>query len=144
MPNIAEIFLLGNWETGPIIRHFEVPAFGGFQLAYDIAELSNCFQIGTECDVFHDEAELLEKIQYYLSHPEQRREIAAAGQQRVLAEHLYSHRMVNLVELLEQARVLPRRITTEVPKATVPRIRVEGVTDQPVNVVIPEPLQPTP
>ena len=97
----------GNWETALIIRHFEVPAYGGFMLTYGTAELPNCFEVGKECDVFHNEAELLEKIDYYLNHPDERREMALAGQRRVYAEHLYSHRIATLVELLQKANILP-------------------------------------
>lgn len=127
----------GNWETGLIIRHFEVPAYGGFQLAFNTSELSSCFEIGKECDVFHDEAELLDKIQYYLSHPQERREISAAGQRRVLSEHLYSHRVKQLVELLRKAGVLPKRVVADAPSSTLARIHVEGVTDEPLAMNLP-------
>ena len=127
----------GNWETGLIIRHFEVPAHGGFQLTYQTAELEACFEIGKECDVFHDEAELLEKIHYYINHPNERREIAAAGQRRVLSEHLYSHRITKLVELLHQAGVLPKKCVTETPPKSAPQIHVQGVTDAPVPIDAP-------
>ncbi len=120
-----------------IIRHFEVSAYGGFQLAYYTSELSSCFEIGKECDVFHDEAELLDKIQYYLSHPQERREIAAAGQQRVHSEHLYSHRIKQLVELLHKAGVLPKKVVGEAPLSAVPRIHVKGVSDEPLAVNLP-------
>lgn len=99
----------GNIETGLIIRHFEITAYGGFMLTYETPELKNCFEIGAECDVFHNEAELLEKINYYLAHPKERQEIAAAGQRRTLSEHLYSHRITTLVELLTKAGQLPQR-----------------------------------
>lgn len=93
----------GNLETGLNVRHFEITAYGGFMLTYETPELSSCFEIGRECDVFHDEAELLEKIGYYLEHSSQRREIAAAGQRRTLSEHLYSHRILKVVERLRNA-----------------------------------------
>jgi hypothetical protein len=127
----------GNWETGLIIRHFEVPAYGGFQLVYHTAELSSCFEIGKECDVFHDEAELLDKIHYYLNHSRERREIAAAGQRRVLSEHLYSHRITKLVDLLRQAGILPKKGALNASPVPTPKIHVQGVTDEPVEVSVP-------
>jgi len=99
----------GNIESGLILRPFEVTAAGGLLLTYPTAELGNCFAIGEECDVFHNEEELLQKIGFYLAHPQKRRDIAAAGQRRTLSQHLYSHRIGSLVELLEKANVLPRR-----------------------------------
>lgn len=101
--------LKGNWETGLVRRHFEVPAYGGFMLSYETEELATCFEIGKECDVFKNEVQLLDKIEYYMANPKKRRDIAAAGQQRVLKEHLYSHRITTLVELLEKANVLPKK-----------------------------------
>ena len=98
----------GNLESGLNIRHFEITAYGGFMLTYWTAELEGCFAVGHECDVFRNEAELLEKIAYYLEHADERRGIALAGQRRTLREHLYSHRVVRLVELLRQSGVLPR------------------------------------
>jgi len=99
----------GNLETGLNIRHFEITSHGGFMLTYFTAELGSCFEVGRECDVFHNEAELLEKIGYYLEHAEERKAIAAAGQRRTLGEHLYSHRIMKLVELLTTAGVLPKK-----------------------------------
>lgn len=103
----------GNFETGLILRHFEITGFGGFMLTYDRAELRNCFDVGTECDVFHNEQEVLEKIAHYLNHPKERREMAAAGQRRTLSEHLYSHRLQTLVSLLRKAGMLPALETPE-------------------------------
>ncbi len=98
----------GNLETGLNIRHFEITAYGGFMLTYWTPELAGCFEMGKECDVFHNEAELLEKIAYYLEHADERRDIALAGQKRTLSEHLYSHRVLRLVEMLRESDILPR------------------------------------
>ena len=97
----------GCLETGLNNRHFEITAYGGFMLTYLTEELADCFEIGKECDIFRDEHELLKKIDYYLNHDGERREIAAAGQRRTLSQHLYSHRLTTLVELLRNAGVLP-------------------------------------
>ncbi len=91
----------GNAETGLNQRHFEVTAAGGFLLTYAQAELEKHFEVGRECVVFHDERDLLDKIRYYLAHPQKRIEIALAGQRRALAEHLYSHRIQRLVAALK-------------------------------------------
>lgn len=99
----------GNLESGLNVRHFEITSHGGFMLTYDTPELSSCFEIGEECEIFRDESELLEKIQYYIEHPQRRLEIARAGQQRTLRDHLYSHRINSLVHILEQHRALPVR-----------------------------------
>ncbi len=93
----------GNMESGLILRHFEITACGGFMLTFPTPELSQFFEIGKECEVFTDEKDLLDKIAYYLDHPKQRYEIAAAGQRRTLSENLYSHRIAHVVKVLRSA-----------------------------------------
>lgn len=98
--------LKGNVESSVILRHFEITAHGGFMMTYPTPELPQFFEIGKECVVFYDEADLLEKISYYLSHSEERYEIAAAGQRRTLAEHRLSHRIIKLVEAMRESNAL--------------------------------------
>lgn len=90
----------GNAETGLNMRHFEITAAGGFMLCYDQPELGELFEIGKECVVFHNEHDLLEKVRYYLSHPEERVAIAQTGQKRTLSQHLYSHRLEALLKII--------------------------------------------
>jgi len=117
----------GNIETGLIVRHFEVTAYGGFLLTYPTPELSDFFEIGEECDIFRSEEELLQKISFYLHHPERRREIALAGQRRTLGEHLYSHRITKLVETLRAGGTLRGHTGPSESGTTLPKIVVDGV-----------------
>lgn len=98
----------GNIETGLILRHFEITAVGGFMLTYPTAELPSFFEVGKECEVFNNEEDLLQKVAYYLEHPQERCEIALAGQRRTLSEHCYSHRISTVVELLRGEGILPK------------------------------------
>jgi len=88
----------GNAETGLNMRHFEITAAGGFMLCYAQPELAECFHVGQECGVFTGEADLLAKIRYYLDRPEERAQIALAGQKRTLSQHLYSHRLQTILD----------------------------------------------
>jgi hypothetical protein len=97
----------GNNETRLNLRHFEITAAGGFMLTYPTAELSRYFEIGTECVTFDGERDLLDKIRYYLAHPRERLEIALAGQRRTLSQHLYSHRISELVHTIQTAEGRP-------------------------------------
>lgn len=90
----------GNAETGLNMRHFEITAAGGFMLCHAQPELAEHFAIDKECAVFHDEEELLHKINHYLQHPDERAVIAAAGQRRTLSQHLYRHRLERLLHVL--------------------------------------------
>jgi hypothetical protein len=119
----------GNLESGLNIRHFEITSNGGFMLTYDTPGLRECFRVGEECDVFRSEAELLDKIQYYLANAQRRRDVARAGQQRTLSEHLYSHRIARLVELLRHRGILPSS------PASPPRDALPPASREPVSTV---------
>ncbi len=83
------------------MRVFEGAACGALVLTDAIANgLEELFEIGREIVVYRDDADLMEKIEYYLTHEEEREAIARAGQRRVLQEHTYLHRMQRLVEVV--------------------------------------------
>ncbi len=90
----------GNTDSGLNMRHFEITAAGGFMLCYHQEEIDAFFKVGKECDTFRTEEELLDKIHHYLTHPDERRAIALAGQKRTLGEHLYSHRLMRIKQIL--------------------------------------------
>lgn len=120
----------GNAETGLNMRHFEITAAGGFMLCYAQPELADHFIVGKECEVFHNEGELIDKCRYYLEHPKERIEIALAGQRRTLFTHLYSHRLATIIRLAQAQGVMPHPVKFDkghwhdVVKAAVPTARV--------------------
>jgi len=63
-------------------RSFEIPAAGGFFLAERTPTHSRLYREGVEAEFFSDERELVEKCRYYLTHEEERKAIASAGQRR--------------------------------------------------------------
>lgn len=60
-------------------RDFEVPLTGSFYITGYHEELSEYFQLGHDIETYHSKEELLEKITYYLKHPDKREEIALQG-----------------------------------------------------------------
>lgn len=117
----------GSLESSLILRHFEVTAVGGFLLTYWTPELPRFFEVGKECEAFRNERELLEKVRYYVAHPQERLAIAAAGQRRTLRDHLYSRRIGQLVDMLLQRGVLSREASDADPADKPMEISVRGV-----------------
>lgn len=79
--------------SAPNPRVYDVLACGGFLLTSHNPGLEDEFVIGEDLDVFHSPDELRDKINYYLSHPDERRQIAQNGKQKALANCAYSDRM---------------------------------------------------
>lgn len=77
---------LAGRETANM-RIFEATGSGAFLLTEHFDNLQRYFEPGKEIETFRDKKELIEKIDYYLSHPEKCRRIAWRGQQRCLKNY---------------------------------------------------------
>ncbi|MGA2025641.1 MAG: glycosyltransferase [Syntrophobacteraceae bacterium] len=77
-------------------RTFELAGMGCFQLC-DRRELLPPLYSGDEVVRFGDEAELIEKIEYYMEHEGERKEVARNARKRTLKDHLYEHRVVEIM-----------------------------------------------
>jgi hypothetical protein len=77
-------------------RHFEIPQTRGFQLCTPADDLGSYFVEDKEIVVAQSVQDLIEKARYYLDHATEREAIAAAGHQRVLQEHQWHHRLMDI------------------------------------------------
>ena len=82
-------------------RTFEIPASGGFMLAERTDEHQGLFEEGREAEFFGSDEELLDKVRYYLAHPQQRDKIAASGRERCLKSGYSNHDRIG--EMLREA-----------------------------------------
>lgn len=85
-------------------RTFEVPGAGGFLLTGYAQGIERFYQPGTEVAVFGDLGELVDKIRYYLSHTDERDEMARAGYARTRGDHTYEQRMADVVAFALEAK----------------------------------------
>ena len=90
---------LHSITSGIPLRVFDIMGAGGFMLSNYQPEIEELFEIGKEIEVFHDISELIEKVDYYLSHEDERAKIAARGYEKVAKYHTYEVSMGNMLRL---------------------------------------------
>ena len=73
-------------------RNFEIPGYGGFLLTEFTEDIERYYIPDKEVVIYHSMDELVEKIEYYLHHNEEREVIRKEGQKRTLREHTYEKR----------------------------------------------------
>ena len=93
--------------TGDFVnpRTFEIASCQGFQAVDPRSHLSELLEPNREIVCFEDIEDLKEKIAYYLSHPEERRDIAVQGQTRAHKDHTYRQRMAEVIRVVVEKHV---------------------------------------
>ena len=82
------------------MRVFEGVCSGSLLVTDDLADngLEELFRSGEHLITYRTPEEAVEKIRYYLDHPEERERIAAQGRKHLLSRHTYRHRMAALLQ----------------------------------------------
>ena len=75
------------------VRAFELAGIGAFQLLDHKPVLAEHFRPGEEVETFRDVDELVEKVRWFVRHPERARAIGDAGQRRAHRDHSYEARL---------------------------------------------------
>jgi hypothetical protein len=84
------------------MRLYEASGVGSFLLTDYKDNLGSLFEPGKEVVAYRSSAEAIELIDYYLTHEDERKAIASAGQARTLREHTYRHRMEEFVDIVRE------------------------------------------
>jgi hypothetical protein len=84
------------------MRLYEATGVGAMLVTDWKSNLHELFEPGKEVVAYRTPTECADVIEHYLSHDEEREEIARAGQQRTLREHTYPQRMQELSEILKR------------------------------------------
>ena len=74
---------LRSIKTGIPLRCMDIMAYGGFLLTNYQADFMHDFVPGEDFVYYENKEDMLAKIGYYLTHEDERRQIAAKGQQKV-------------------------------------------------------------
>ena len=86
-------------RTGLPLRIFDIMGAGGFLLTNYQSELPDIFEIGKDLAVYESQEDLLRKIEYYLTHEEERTAIAKSGQEKVREYHNYAVKLEKMFEI---------------------------------------------
>ncbi|MDE6662150.1 MAG: glycosyltransferase [Lachnospiraceae bacterium] len=87
-------------ETGLSLRIWDVLGCGGFLISNYQAEIPEYFEIGKDLEVYESTEDLINKIDYYLRHDEERTEIAINGYEKVAKYHTYEVRLAEMIRIL--------------------------------------------
>jgi spore maturation protein CgeB len=89
----------------PVIQHlhlreFEAPMSGALYCTGYTDELAEMFEPDQEVIIYRSQHELLDKVRFYLEHPDEAEKIRQAGKRRALSEHTYHIRFEKLFKTL--------------------------------------------
>lgn len=91
-------YLIGAVSPNP--RTFEIAACGTLQLTDVRSDLTRFYKPGVEIVTYSSADELKSKIEYYLHHEDERREIALNALRRTMQEHTYMHRVSQMLRIV--------------------------------------------
>lgn len=89
-------------EGGTPQRVMDVLAAGGFMLTNYCPETADIFEEDQEIVMFKSPEELVDKVDYYLKHDNERKAIAKRGQEKVLECYNYEKKLTKIMEWVEE------------------------------------------
>lgn len=81
-------------------RPFEILACGGFCISEEKPDLLLHLKPGEEIITYKDIPDLRNKIEYFIQHEDERKEIATMGRKKVLANRTYNHVVNELLSII--------------------------------------------
>lgn len=93
-------FTLRSIESGIPLRAFDILGAGGFLLTNFQADFTDCYTPDEDFVYFEDADDLLNKIDYYLTHEKERKEISENGFQKTKNFHTYEKRIQEMISCL--------------------------------------------
>ena len=91
----------GDYTVGGY-RMFDLPANGVMQISDGGQYLEQFFSVGEEVVSYGDADELIDKVQYYLAHDEERERIALNGFRRVQKDYRIAELLVKVGDLIKK------------------------------------------
>jgi hypothetical protein len=98
--NFSNVWADGRPGAGLIphvrLRDFEAPMCRTCYLTGHTDEIEEFYKVGTEIDTYRTGEELVEKVRYYLAHPDDAERLREAGYQRARRDHTWECRFREL------------------------------------------------
>ena len=91
---------LPSIETGVPQRVFDIMASGGFCISNYQEEIDDLFTVGKDIECYRSVDELLDKVNYYLTHDNERLRIAINGYKCVAENHTLNHRISEMFNIV--------------------------------------------
>lgn len=88
---------LRSIKSGIPLRGFDILGAGGFLLTNYQADFMDCYVPGEDFVYYESKQDLLNKIDYYLNHEDERIAIAQNGFERTKENHTYKHRIEEML-----------------------------------------------
>lgn len=95
---------LRSIKSGIPLRAMDIMGNGGFLLTNYQEELLEYFEPDRDFVYYTNYEELLEKVDYYLAHDDEREEIARSGCAKVRGEHTFKQRLEYILDILAEGR----------------------------------------
>ena len=89
-------------QTGIPQRIWDVLACKGFLLTNNQPEIHEYFRVGEHLETYDSQEEMIEKINYYLDHEEERQRIAEAGYEEVANKHDILQRIISIITIISK------------------------------------------
>ena len=87
-------------QTGLPLRIFDIMGCGGFLMTNYQSEIPELFDIGIDLEVYESADELREKCDFYLTHEEERKQIARNGYLKVKQYHDCKQRLKTMLSYI--------------------------------------------
>ena len=90
-----------TFKSGMTQRLFDIMSVGGFVISNYQSEIPEYFTPGEDLVLYDSTPDLLNKIEYYLSHDSERKQIAENGRLKVSTYHNYETKIQNMLNIFQ-------------------------------------------
>ncbi len=91
---------LRSIQKGIPLRIMDVLGCGGFLLTNHQEDMLSFFEPGKDFIYYESRSDLMDKIDYYLSHEDERKRIAESGHKKVAKDHTYEQRLATIIDVV--------------------------------------------